>query len=41
MNENERISLSRDAKRLWDIASEVKEYTRREMGKEFTKPMDG
>ena len=41
MNENERISLSRDAKRLWQIASEVKEYTRREMGKEFTKPMDG
>lgn len=38
--DNSVINLSRDAKRLWQIASELKEYTRRNYaGSEFTKPM--
>ena len=35
------LNLSRDAKRLWQIASEVAEETRRKFGSEFTKPMQG
>nr|DAR18504.1 MAG TPA: hypothetical protein [Caudoviricetes sp.] len=33
------MNLTRDAKKLWDIASELREYTRREFGQEFTKPL--
>lgn len=35
------LNLSRDAKRLWQIASEVSEETRRKFGSEFTKPIQG
>ena len=33
------MNLTRDARKLWDIASELREYTRREFGQEFTKPL--
>lgn len=41
MFNNDTLNLSRDAKRLWQIASEVSEYTASEIGKDFTKPMEG
>lgn len=36
---SEAINLTRDARKLWDIASELREYTRKEFGQEFTKPL--
>ena len=36
---SEALNLTRDARKLWDIASELREYTRREFGQEFTKPL--